>query len=153
MDKESKLYHRPVKIVPFDVSVVKPRAEFEKLEELAGHYFVDSYKRKSSRENERIDYSVEGVKELLSKPDLTPDEMANFKIQVYIDGETSKADYMRFSSYEINIEFMLRAAGYKPGKEKELKRYQMLYEEGKGGMVEFWEKAMEEPKKAGGKEK
>lgn len=91
-----------------------------------------------------INYDVKGVKELLSKPSLTPDEMAYFRIYVCIDGKTSKEDYIRFAGYEINIEFMLRAAGYQPGKEKELKRHQLLRDEGKEGMIEFWKIAMKE---------
>lgn len=94
---------------------------------------------------EKIEYSVSGVRELLSKPDLTPDEMASHKVYIVVHGRSYDwADYLMFNSCEIDIEFMLRAVGYQPGKEKELKRHQLLREEGKEGMIEFWEKAMKE---------
>lgn len=87
------------------------------------------------------EYRVIGVKELLSKPDLTPDEMAAYRVKIDHEGEDA---YTKFMEYEIQIEFMLRAAGYVPGKEKEKKRRKMLIQEGHKEMLEFWYKAMQE---------
>lgn len=86
------------------------------------------------------DYKVYGVKELLKRPHLTPDEMAQFTIEIV--QENGESGYTKFFDYEIQVEFMLRALGYKSGEEKENKRIEMLKESGYEQMVEFWQKAM-----------
>lgn len=84
-------------------------------------------------------YKVHGVKELLSKEGLTPDEMAAYIINIEQNG---KEEYTRFSEAEIQIEFLLRANGLHPGKQKEEKRIELLKEYGYRKDIEFWEKAM-----------
>lgn len=90
-----------------------------------------------------IEYIVYGVKELLSKPDLTPDEMAKHKIEVRLLSRKDK-DFTRFLEVEIQIEFILRNMGYVPGEEKEIKRIELLKDAGYEQMVEFWQEAMRE---------
>lgn len=91
------------------------------------------------------DYIVYGVKELLSKPDLTPEEMAKYRISIKV-GDGTGTEFAFFLEAEIQIEFSLRSMGFVPGKEKEVKRIELLKEAGYESMVEFWEKAMEENK-------
>lgn len=95
-----------------------------------------SYMLKQRVNNEYIIY---GVKELLSKPDLTPDEMFQYKIELKVNGQE---DYTRFFEVEIQIEFQLRAIGYMPGEEKELKRIELLKDNGFEKMIPFWQRAM-----------
>lgn len=85
------------------------------------------------------EYTVHGVKELLSKIDLTPDEMAKYKINIELE---SGKGYAYFLEVEIQIEFILRGIGFVPGKEKEEKRIEMLKEAGYESMISFWQKAM-----------
>lgn len=86
-------------------------------------------------------YEIYGVKEFLSKQNLTPDEMSKYKIEVRLIDRKDK-DYTRFLEVEIQIEFLLRSLGYKPGEEKEVKRIKLLKDAGYEQMAEFWQEAM-----------